>query len=445
MVGGMPVVGRPGIGGPRGPSAALPPGSRPLALPAASSTPRYPSPPALPPAPPALPSGPVAGSGYGQMTSIYGTPGQSPSAGHGYGADRPGQSSDPPSVPAATSGYGAQQQTGYGAPNQNTEYGGNEYGSGIVPGYPSQNQQSQSSEYGSGFTPGYGSSSSTGTGQPYGSASPTTSYSSGNQPSGYASTAPPALPSPPAPPAPPPPATSEPTSYVPLYAGGVGTSTGGGMTDGRGLLPAQRTDSPAIEPEVDRSTPDECATLRSECEQLRERATQAATAAAVAAQQAETAQAEHAVAARAAQDARRAHEALVREAAEIASEIAALERMGPTPGNEKLQQETSHAAFSAFRRGDISSEQLREVFRRAEGWTPEHDRLAKRSADLRGEEADAARARIDAERVEQNAAESARLAVVTARAMDDAARDAATDARGRCAAAEACEQRVRRR
>jgi hypothetical protein len=236
---------------------------------------------------------------------------------------------------------------------------------------------------------------------------------------------------------------------VPLYAGGasfgVGQSTGSGTTDGRGMLPAQRTDSPPIETEVDRSKPDECATLRAECEQLRERATQAATAATVAAQQAETAQADHTVAARAAEEARRAHEALVREAAEVASEIALLDKMGPTPGSEKLQQETSHAAFSAFRRGDISSEQLREVFRRAEGWTPEHDRLAKRSTELRGEEADAARARIDAERVERNAAEGARLAAVTARAMDDAARDAAADARGRCAAADACEQRIRRR
>jgi hypothetical protein len=119
--------------------------------------------------------------------------------------------------------------------------------------------------------------------------------------------------------------------------------------------------------------------------------------------------------------------------------------MGPLVTNERLQQETSHAAFSAFRRGDISSEQLREVFRRAEGWTPEHDRLAKRSAEIRTEEADAARARIDAERIEQNAAERARLAVISARALEEAARDTDTDARGRCAAADACEERVRRR
>jgi hypothetical protein len=165
----------------------------------------------------------------------------------------------------------------------------------------------------------------------------------------------------------------------------------------------------------------------------------------VAAQEAETAQAEYAVAARQGEEARRAHDALVREAAQVATEIAALEKKGPTPGSERIQQETSHAAFSAFRRGDISSDQLREVFRRAEGWTPEHDRLSKRSTELRGEEAEAARARIDAERSEQNAAERARHASVTARALDEAARDAAADARGRCAAAEACEQRTRRR
>jgi colicin import membrane protein len=185
--------------------------------------------------------------------------------------------------------------------------------------------------------------------------------------------------------------------------------------------------------------------LRAECEQLQERAKQAAAGATVAAQQAEAAQAEHTAAARLAEESRRAHQAMVREAAEVAAESVALEKIGTTRTDERLQQETSHAAFSAFRRGDISSEQLREVFRRAEGWTPDHDRLAKRATELRSEEADAARARVDAERAEQHAAERARLATVTARALDEAARDAATDARGRCAAAEACEQRLRRR
>jgi hypothetical protein len=161
--------------------------------------------------------------------------------------------------------------------------------------------------------------------------------------------------------------------------------------------------------------------------------------------EAEEAQAEHAVAVRAAEEARRRHEALVREATEVAAGTAALDKIGPLVTNEKLQQETSHAAFSAFRRGDISSEQLREVFRRAEGWTPEHDRLAKRSAELRSEVADAARARIDTERMEQNAAERARQAVISARALEVAARDADADARGRCAAADACEERTRRR
>jgi hypothetical protein len=134
----------------------------------------------------------------------------------------------------------------------------------------------------------------------------------------------------------------------------------------------------------------------------------------------------------------------MRESAEVAAELSRLDKLGPQVVNEQVQQQTSHAAFVAFRRGDISAEQLREVFKRAEGWTPEHDRLTKRSTDLRAEEATAARARIDAEKAQAPAAERARSARATATAMEAAAGDAETLARIRRTAAEECEQRHRR-
>jgi hypothetical protein len=166
--------------------------------------------------------------------------------------------------------------------------------------------------------------------------------------------------------------------------------------------------------------------------------------AAQAAIDAETARADFVTAQRAADEARRAIETIAQEAVDVAARIATLEQAGPAT-NQALQAETTHAAFAAYRRGDISSEQLREVFSRAGGWTPEHDRLSRRSTELRAEEAEAIRARDAAVAAEHAAGERAHQAAMTARARDDEARNAAVDARGRCAAADACEQRQRRR
>jgi hypothetical protein len=188
----------------------------------------------------------------------------------------------------------------------------------------------------------------------------------------------------------------------------------------------------------------QCAALWAEAEQLGERATLAHAAAATAVSAAQVAEAEYGAVAKAAGDARAAHESVVRESAEVAAELSRLEKLGPQIVDERVQQETSHAAFVAFRRGDISAEQLREVFKRAEGWTPEHDRLTKRTTDLRGEEAATARARIEAERGVPAAAERARAARATANTLEAAAREADNATRLRRTAAEECEARSRR-
>jgi hypothetical protein len=190
---------------------------------------------------------------------------------------------------------------------------------------------------------------------------------------------------------------------------------------------------------------DDCATLRAECEQLRVIAAQAATAATQAAAEAEAAHNEYVAAQRTADDARRALQQIVRDSVELATALSSLEKTALTPQQQQLQTEVRDAAFAAYRRGDISSDQMREVFKRAEGWTPEHDRLSKRATEVRAEETELTRLRDNAVLAEETAAERARTTANAARLLDEQSRTAAADARGRCAAADACEQRTRRR
>jgi hypothetical protein len=187
-----------------------------------------------------------------------------------------------------------------------------------------------------------------------------------------------------------------------------------------------------------------CAALWTEAEQADEKAKQAHATADPAIAAAVEAEAAYAAAQKAVQDTKDAHESVLRASSEVAAELARLEAIGPQIVDERLQQETSHAAYLSFRRGDISAEQLREVFRRAEGWTPEHDRLTQRKADLRDGEGATAKARIEAERALPAAAEKARQARVVADALEATARDADNAAQARQTAAEQCEARNRR-
>ena len=370
-----------------------PPASRPLALPAGP-----------------LPSGPTAGGlpvtrggmGLGPARALPSGPRplDLPSAGGQAGYAPPGH--PPPSYPQQLPS-GPVAGRGYGAPPGPGSY---PPPSIAAPGYPAP--------------------------QP-------TTYGGGGTTYGVPAEERPAIASGPAPPTTPaiygtPPGSSAPGTYgaappvePPAYAAPPRRE----LTSGRGR-PAKPKRS------------DECAQLRSECEQLRAIATSAAAAAAAAATEAEAAHAEYVTAQRAADEARRAHQNVAREAVEVTNQLAALEHTA-SEDQQRLQAETTHAAFAAYRRGDISSEQLREVFKRAEGWTPEHDRLSRRVTELRAEEAELVRVRDAAVLTEEANGERARATANTARALDEQSRTAAADARGRCAAAEACEQRLRRR
>jgi hypothetical protein len=214
---------------------------------------------------------------------------------------------------------------------------------------------------------------------------------------------------------------------------------------------AMRVPEPVVEPSRPEPRPDVrstlCMPLWAEYDRHVQLAAQAAEEALKAAEAAAAVQAEADSAVKAAQDAKAAHEALVQEAAQVTADLARLEK-APKQVDGRLQQETSHAAYLSFRRGDINADELREVFRRAEGWTPEHERLTKRSTELRLEETAAAKARIAAERAVKPAQDKARTALPAAQAAAETAqanlRAAATAAEARKANAENCERNARR-
>jgi hypothetical protein len=187
---------------------------------------------------------------------------------------------------------------------------------------------------------------------------------------------------------------------------------------------------------------DDCAELRAECVRLREQADGTIAAAAQAAKEAEEAHARYVEAQKATEEASRAYEAAVAASGVVAAELQRLERV-PTDDQRRLEQETTHAAFAAYRRGDISSDQLREVFRRAEGWTPEQDQLSRDGLTRRAEEGEAMRAREAAIAAEQAAGEHARITAISARALDEEASAAVDEAKRLCARAAECGKRRR--
>jgi hypothetical protein len=92
------------------------------------------------------------------------------------------------------------------------------------------------------------------------------------------------------------------------------------------------------------------------------------------------------------------------------------------------QRDVSRAALSAYKRGDISVDELREVWRRAGDWDPEVEELDRRAYRCRLEERAARRAYERAALVARQAAQAARVADVAAQAMTDEAVEVAAEA-----------------
>ncbi|BCB81769.1 hypothetical protein GCM10022251_14980 [Phytohabitans flavus] len=92
------------------------------------------------------------------------------------------------------------------------------------------------------------------------------------------------------------------------------------------------------------------------------------------------------------------------------------------------QRDVSRAALSAYRRGELSVEELREVWRRAGDWAPEQEERERRADHLRAEELAARRDYERAAMFARQAAEALWVAETQSRAMAAEAMAAATEA-----------------
>lgn len=115
----------------------------------------------------------------------------------------------------------------------------------------------------------------------------------------------------------------------------------------------------------------------------------------------------------------------------------------PTPQQRHRAHEVSSAALAAFRRGELSADQLRAVFARAGDWDPEQEAREREAERLAGEEGRVRRAYDAALAAVRVASERLHIAEVAAAATTQEAIDAAVEAQ--IAADEAGRYRRRRR
>ena len=176
------------------------------------------------------------------------------------------------------------------------------------------------------------------------------------------------------------------------------------------------------------------ARLRSEAGEL----VRQAAAAAVAAKRAQVAVVEAHARVQAAQQVReaawRAFDAAQRAYNEARNEMPANNEPPATPveasdESDESLREVTKAALGAYRRGDISVEQLSTVFRQATGWDPEQETRAKAIEARRAEESRARRMYQAAAAAERSASEAADIAVVAARALAEESVEVAAEAR----------------
>ena len=119
-------------------------------------------------------------------------------------------------------------------------------------------------------------------------------------------------------------------------------------------------------------------------------------------------------------------------------------RSGPPTAEERHRaHEVSSAALAAFRRGELSADQLRTVFARAGDWDPEQETREREAERLAGEEGRVRRAYDAALAAVRVASERLHVAEVAAAATTQEAIDAAVEAQ--IAADEAGRYQRRRR
>jgi hypothetical protein len=98
-------------------------------------------------------------------------------------------------------------------------------------------------------------------------------------------------------------------------------------------------------------------------------------------------------------------------------------------GSDEERREVSRAALAAFRRGDITVDQLNVVFRQASGWDPVQELKAREIELRRTAETRARKLYQAAAAAERSASKAADVAVVAAQALAEEAVEVAEDAR----------------
>jgi len=188
-----------------------------------------------------------------------------------------------------------------------------------------------------------------------------------------------------------------------------------------------RADARRAASEIPQLTPGERARLRTEASELIRQA--AATAAA--AKRAESAVQETRAMCVVAQQARevawtafdtaqKAYEQALRETAQVTE--------GKDEKDEDGKRAVSRAALDAFRRGDITVDDLNAAFRQASGWNPLQELQAREVELRRSAESQARKAYQAAAAAERSALKAADVAVVAAHALAEEAIEVAQDA-----------------
>ncbi|MFK3983237.1 hypothetical protein ACI2K4_23015 [Micromonospora sp. NPDC050397] len=98
------------------------------------------------------------------------------------------------------------------------------------------------------------------------------------------------------------------------------------------------------------------------------------------------------------------------------------------PADEDRERAVARAALSAYRRGDISVQELREVFRRSGDWDPVQEERERAAERCRIEQGAARRAHDRAAAGVRRAEQAARVAEVAAEALVDEAAESAAEA-----------------
>jgi hypothetical protein len=202
-------------------------------------------------------------------------------------------------------------------------------------------------------------------------------------------------------------------------------------------------------PRPPRPTAQECARLHGEAEELRRDATATAHRAAAAHRAGIEARARQAAAQHACGAALQAFDAAQRAYAEADAELRARRAEHAArvrdEAERRQEQTVSQAALAAYRRGDLSVEQLREVFRRTGGWDPVLEQREREVAGLRAQAYRARRAYDAAVAAERAAAAEVHVAAVAVQALAEEAGHATADAHAAGQAAAGCDAALRRR